>query len=275
MDTTQEPAGPEPLRSLFPELRDLPRQAKNRAPLPGLEWSVLRQRLGPIFFFAGFTALALIGIAVATLVTSSEQQKLWAPVTGKVVSLENVPAYEVSDGTLLRYTYTVQGKAYRKVVFDPGGKQTAGKWVGAPLYLDYLKTDPKTDRPHAATDDSPLWFFVLVPPMILGVMFLFSAPYWFVPLKTLMLARRIWKKAILAQGTIVFVRAGRINATSNPISGSEVIFRFEDISGRTHTGKVQVDNTWLVNQFAPETEVVVAYDPNKPERNVILEPFVG
>ena len=88
--------------------------------------------------------------------------------------------------------------------------------------------------------------------------------------------RRLAIQGTAQNGQVSFVKP-RNPLTFNWQFGAsfEVFYRFFDEAGIERTGKMVCDNAWLVNQLRVGSPVVVAYDPQKPEKNVFLEPFAA
>lgn len=86
-------------------------------------------------------------------------------------------------------------------------------------------------------------------------------------------ARKLYRNGEITAGRVQFVRPESALRSSNTSLGAYEIVATYKVEGVRLLATTRCNNAWLVNQLAPETEVVVAYDPLKPERAVILEPF--
>ena len=86
-------------------------------------------------------------------------------------------------------------------------------------------------------------------------------------------ARGLYRNGEITTGRVQFVRPESALRGPNTGFGAYEIVATYKVEGVRLLATTRCNNVWLVGQLAPEIEVVVAYDPLKPERSVILEPF--
>ncbi len=90
------------------------------------------------------------------------------------------------------------------------------------------------------------------------------------------MARKLFQAGMLCNGQVEFVRPATARSPNNIGAQTfEVTYRFRDNAGVERMGKMATDNAWLVNQLRVGAPIVVAYDPQKPQKNIFLEPFVA
>ena len=85
-------------------------------------------------------------------------------------------------------------------------------------------------------------------------------------------ARHLYRNGELTRGRVQFVRGAPGVGSNIHKANSEIVATYK-VDGVRLPVITRCNNAWLIHQLAPEIEVVVAYDPLKPERAVILEPF--
>lgn len=85
-------------------------------------------------------------------------------------------------------------------------------------------------------------------------------------------ARGLYRKGEITTGRVQFVRNAPGLGSNIQRPNSEIVATYK-VDGVRLVATTRCNNAWLINQLAPEIEVVVAYDPLKPERAVILEPY--
>ena len=85
-------------------------------------------------------------------------------------------------------------------------------------------------------------------------------------------ARGLYRNGEITAGRVQFVRNAPGFGSNVQRANSEIVATYH-VEGVRLLATTRCNNAWLIGQLAPEIEVVVAYDPLKPERAVVLEPF--
>ncbi len=264
--------------SVLPVLRNLPTDHPRLPPLPGLK----RQPVTPLPLL--LMLMFIVGVAVFTWVESSKTPTTPPRVTsdGRVMQVErigaNLPAN--SQQTFIKYRFMVGNdliygsEIVRSEEIIPS--------VGDRIEISYMPASPQDNyRVAAEVVATPsdifsrfalsafITVFLLV--WLSFVIFLFSPilPRDWLSWRR---ARALYRNGEIVTGRVQFVRPCSVVRVSNQTTNYEIVATYK-VEGVRLLVTTRCNNGWLTHQLAPEVEVVVAYDPIKPERAVILEPF--
>jgi hypothetical protein len=259
--------------SLFPELRDLPTDTPRGEPLPGLRPKVLLKPLLPFIFTPVFIT-AVLAIFFSVVVEVSHQ-KPQPTANATIIKVENVSTLTSESGTVVRYRFPVEGKSYDGLLTTIAAERRILKpGDHLPVVYDPANPNRSQEKPQDMDVAGMIAFAVFLPIWALFIMGMCFVPFLGPRAKVALRARGLWKSGRVAQGTLAFVKPPSFMRQYG-LGSQEVVFRFRDQLDCEHTVSVGCDNNWLINQLTPGTGVVVLYDSKKPERAILLEPFLA
>ncbi len=254
--------------SVLPVLRHLPVEHPRKPLLPGLKRRPLS--FWPLLFFV-FAACALPFLWLR-LFEISQPNAARLQATGRVTQVEPISGSAGGQTTFVKYRFVAgQNLIYGSALIE--GQRSLG--IGDTLPISY---DPKrpSDNYQAPINPFPdlsrlekISFALAATALLVGFFGLVclqnsrvSPRDYFEWRRT----RKLYRNGELAPGRVQFVRSTAHGAAF------EIVATYK-VEGVRHVAVARCDNAWLINLLTPETEVVVAHDPLKPERSVILEPF--
>jgi len=244
--------------------------------LPGLRLKGSIPRVAvflPLFFVAMFAIMPL------SLMHSDPAMRLAMGPTelaqGRVIANTNASACRGDSSHHVTYSFSVpSGREYR------GGTNLCEQSpyysanAGEAIEVRYLNSDPtlNTVASERQPEPPPFLFFFFMPFFFLAI---FGAMFW-PPIRELLRARRLFRKGRLATGQVVFVKKRSMGFWPGmPFnSASEVYIAFSAPGEARREGVASCQNDWLVNQFAPGTDVHIAFSEDKAARIVLLEAYM-
>ncbi len=143
--------------------------------------------------------------------------------------------------------------------------------VGDSIPIIYDPDDPTFNGIEGELGDNgaPLIIFLIFPLFII----LFLAPMLLPSLRQINKARSIFKRGIIVNGEIIFVKRNKnMNAFNvKSFSNMEVFYRFNSSDDLPVEGKMNTDNDWLMNKLDIGSSIKVAYLKDKPNKSIILQ----
>ena len=263
--------------SVLPVLRNLSSDFPREPLLPGLKRRPFTP--WPLLFLAAlivFVALALWQVNEDYTVENDR-----STANGRVVQVERVGSSEfgTTQQTFVKYRFMVGDElVYGNEVT---GSQDGMPEIGDRISVSYAPNAPQDnyralpERSRASEQLTTRIALIVVPPAVfvwLAFMFFLFSPTTPRDWLAWRRARALYRKGELASGRVQFVRPTGALRSPNGRESYEIVATYK-VEGVRHVTTTRCDNAWLVSQLAPETEVVVAHDPLKPERSVVLEPY--
>lgn len=264
------------LSSVLPVLRNLPTDHPRQPMLPGLKRRPAS--LWPLMFL-----LALVILVAVSFWQISTIDEIAAPersiATGHIIQIERIG---VPNGA---------GQNFVKYSFAAGDKITTGNEIieyraatpdlGDEIRVSYDPSLPQDN--YRAQSDAQIRSEQQLKNtgFIVGPIF---ALFWLVFMLSMFApatprdwlnwrrARHLYRNGEIAMGRVQFIRLDSSLRSPSRVGAYEIVATYK-VDGVRLLATTRCNNAWLVNQLAPEVEVVVAYDPLRPERSVILEPF--
>ena len=265
------------LSSVLPVLRNLPENFPREPLLPGLKrrpFSVF-----PLLMFALFAgAVIFAAVQIASL---PDEKPASSNATGRVTQVERTGGNGPSSAsmTFVKYRFMVGERLiYGNTLLSP---QEVAPNIGDEIEISYSPAQVSDNAPvtlptNLANERVFKRIAVVVVPVFVFIwaLFMFSLLSPVTPRDWLIWrrARGLYRKGELATGRVQFVRNSSGVRSPNRNADYEIVATYK-VEGVRFSVATRCDNQWLINQLAPETQVVVAHDPLKPERAVILEPF--
>ena len=265
------------LSSVLPVLRNLPTTHPRTPLLPGFKRSPFA--VWPLLFLA---ALVVFVALSAWRIADNE-----AGTAPRSVAVGRVTQVERIGGNVAG----APGQNFVKYQFMAGDKLTTGNELtgigadapelGDEIRISYDAAAPRdnTIAPPASQLRSERLLtriaFIVVPIFaLLWLFFMFSLFTAATPRDWLnwRRARGLYRNGEITTGRVQFVRQSLALRSPNNTTNFEIVATYK-VEGVRLLATTRCNNAWLVGQLAPEVEVVIAYDPLKPERAVILEPF--
>ena len=265
------------LSSVLPVLRNLPSNHPRAPLLPGFKRSPFT--IWPLLFLS----LLVVFIALGAWRIAGDE----AATPPRLVAVGRVTQIERTGGnvggaaqqTFIKYRFM----AGSKLLF---GNELIQTNADAPDLGDEIRIsyDPNSPRDNfVAPSKSRIsserqWrsvAFIVVPLFVLlWLFFIFSLLGAAKPRDWLAWrrARGLYRNGEITAGRVQFARPSAGLRAPGKDADYEIIATYK-VAGVRLLATTRCSNAWLVNQLAPEIEVVVAYDPIKPERAVILEPY--
>lgn len=271
METTPEnsPENP-PLDSIFEELRALPLHPPRREMLAGLGWKSLFQTPALLFFpFLAFICLMLFALTE----TAKSNRAIDGRATAHVIQVEPIDSPQSGQPlTFLKYRFRHNGRDVTGSALASPDSPLLLLRVGNSFEVAFDKAQPQRSLPafEIAQNQAP-WFFLVLFPLLFAAFL----PLFVPQMRTIWLGRRLFARGVLTTGELKFVKSPSIPTPWMPRGSSQLIYEFDDQNGRRQRGAMRCDNSWLTLQLEPQLPVVVAYNPQKPRENIVLEPFVA
>jgi hypothetical protein len=245
--------------------------------LPGLRWKTVFDRLSlvPLLIVPIFLLLPIM--ILFSIPNMRLQFKHKAHVQG-VVTMVNNPSADGQPRRMLDYSFeTMAHQHYR-------GEQTVHEHspyfsvqVGDPVPIVYAENQPSLNDIDGASgqDDPPLAIFAILPFFFFVFFIVFVAPMLLPNLQLLMQARKVFKRGMIVDAEIVFIKK-RANANGfHPRSSKcEIYYSYKTSRGQLVESKTTCDNDWLVNKFDVGSPIHIAYLENQPQKSMILEAFI-
>ncbi len=265
------------LSSVLPVLRNLPTNHPRAPLLPGFKRSPFA--VWPLFFL-----LALGVFVVFSAWQMAGDDDVAAPpravAVGRVTQVERIGnAAGAARQNFVKYQFMAGDKLTT-------GNEISGVGADAPELGDEIRIsyDAATPRDNSvAPPDSQLHserlmkrIALIVGPIfvLLWLLLMFSllSPTTPGDWRTWRRARGLYRNGEIVAGRVQFVRQNSSLRAARKTADYEIVATYK-VEGVRLLATTRCNNSWLVGQLAPEIEVVIAYDPLKPERAVILEPF--
>ncbi|HEX9996427.1 MAG TPA: hypothetical protein VGB45_04725 [Abditibacterium sp.] len=264
MTKPENPPEPPQLESLFEDLRSLPREPPRREMLAGLQWKAIVR--GPIMLLLPLMLVfTLMPLFIFSAVNSSKANN--QRVTGRAIQVETLSQNQI----FVKYRFVVNGKNYTGASVGVGNSRLRN---GEPLEISFDKAKPQNSAPvlqSAAEENFPLGAVFIFPLMAA----FFFAPLFFPQMRLIFLARKLFTRGTLTTGRVRFVKTTPTQSPFMPGGSSQIVYEFFDSSGGLQRGVTKCDNIWLVQQFRPDSPVIIAFNSGKPAQNVVLETFVA
>ena len=270
---------PNPLHaSVLPVLRNLPSDFPRQPLLPGLKRRPVTPL--PLLLVLAFIVVGVVLVAIESSRTKAAPPR--AEADGRVTQVErigsNVPAN--AQQNFIKYRFMVgDDLVYGSEIVEPS---TTVPNVGDKIRISYAPATPndnyrETEVGQKITMGTLNSYIAAIAITIFLILWMSFMVFLFSPVTprdwlAWRRARGLYRNGELAAGRIQFVRN---SSTFRPPNGNfvyEIVATYK-VEGVRHLVTTRCDNAWLVNQLPPETQIVVAHDPLKPERAVILEPF--
>ena len=265
--------------SVLPVLRNLPSGFPREPLLPGLK----RRPFNPWPLL--FLAALIVFVAVALWQLSQQEfgatEQTRATASGRVTQVERIDG-NVS-GTTQQVFVKYRFMAGNELVYgnEIVQSQDVAPAIGDRISVSYAPNAPQDnyralpERSRASEQLMTRIALIVVPPAVfvwLAFMFFLFSPTTPRDWLAWRRARGLYRKGELASGRVQFVRPTGALRSPNGRDSFEIVATYK-VEGVRFVATTRCDNVWLALQLAPETEVVVAHDPLKPERSVILEPY--
>ena len=263
--------------SVLPVLRNLPSGFPREPLLPGFKRRPFSP--WPLLFLTAFVALAAFVLWQTTNDTAANPQRETA--SGRVVQVERIggETRAAAQQTFVRYRFMAGGAlVFGNEIVSP---QDGIPVVGDLIAVSYSPAAPQDNfraiegaGPRGAELDERI-FFIVGPLFFLvwaALMFFLFSPATPRDWLAWRRARGLYRKGELASGRVQFVRPTSAFRSPSGRESYEIVATYK-VEGVRFVATTRCDNAWLITQLAPETEVVVAHDPLKPERSEILEPY--
>ena|ERR1700722_12818417 len=246
--------------------------------LPGLRWRTAfdRRLLIPMLFFMSF--FLLFPIMIFTTDPSGRMQfKRKEHVQGTVTTVKDTGT-DQQQRRVVEYSFeTKDHQPYR-------GKQVVHEHspyfqieAGASVPIIYAEDEAGLNGIDGVLgqESPPLAIFAIFPFFLLFFFFVFLGPTLIPNLRLLVEARKFFKRGIVVDAKIVFIkkRSG-FGGFQFPTSRTEIYYSYTTGRGELVESKTTCDNDWLVNKLDIGSPIHVAYLERKPEKSTILEAFI-
>ena len=258
------------------ELAGIPTHPPRTGVLPGMRLSgaVPRSTLILLIAFVGFFAAMPLAI-----MNSDPKAKLGMgpsrTAQGRIISVTDVTGCRGSASRRIVYVFTPEsGNEFRGAGTVCEESPYYSAQVSDRIEIRYLRRDP-TVNAIAGTDsgnEPPVFIFMLFPLFFL----LLLSPLYLPQLREVMRARRLYKKGVLTQGTVVFVKM-RSAGTWPGWPGSntaDVYVAYQPPSGGRVETVVCCTNDWLLNRLSPSVTVHILLPSEKAARGALVEAFI-
>ena len=258
-------------------MRNLPSDFPRDPLLPGLKRRPFSP--WPLLFLAALVVFVAIALWQVNEDYTVEDDRSTA--NGRVVQVERVGSSEF--GTMQQTFVKYRFMAGNELIFgnEVAGAQNGTPEIGDRIEVSYAPNAPQDNYravPEVSRSSQKLTtriLLIVVPPAVLlwlTFMFFVFSPTTPRDWLAWRRARGLYRKGELALGRVQFVRPTSTFRSPNQRDSYEIVATYK-VEGVRFVATTRSDNAWLANQLAPETEVVIAHDPLKPERAVILEPY--
>ncbi len=264
--------------SVLPVLRNLPTEHPRKPLLPGFKRS-------PMSWWPLLILLAVIVFVALVAWQITDENSRTAPkrsiASGRVTQVEriggNVP--NATERNFIKYRFMAGDKLlYGNEIIE---YRAAAPNVDDEIRVSYDPSAPqdnyRAQSPAQARSERQLTRIMLIVGPVLAMVWLFFMSFLFSPVTprdwlNWRRARGLYRNGEITVGRVQFVRPSSVVRASNQTANYEIVATYK-VEGVRLLVTTRCNNAWLAHQLAPEVEVVVAYDPIKPERAVILEPF--
>jgi len=186
-----------------------------------------------------------------------------AEAQAHVLSVDRTSSHE-NNSTILRYDFefTADGRPMTRRSYSPGAPLQPGQVVT----VEYPEGRPELARIKGMRRrPMPAWLvLVACPHLILGVVFACLGR------RQGRRATHLLKHGATARAELLSKRRTLARVNNKPVYRFE--FRFEDSSGNSHTIVAKTHRTELVED---EERELVLYDPERPERAVVVDTLPG
>ena len=266
--------------SVLPVLRNLPANFPRDPLLPGLKRRPVN--LWPLFLLIAFVVFASTAFwQSANSASTAEPSPARDAATGRVMQVERVndSARGAAQPTFIKYRFMANNRLFYGNEFAQKSDEIPN--VGDQISVSYAPQNPSDNYRDVTLPNGNLeniltnlaWIFVPIVLLFwLIFMFFVLSPLSPRDIMNWRRARGLYRNGELAAGRVQFVRNSAALRSPNARAAYEIVATYS-VEGVRHLVATRCDNLWLLQQLAPETEVVVAHDALKPERAVILEPF--
>lgn len=281
-ENTGSDAVSQPEHSGFSELlqgisKSPPRQPQE---LPGLRWHNALPRSWWLTLLP--VALFLFVFPLLILSTDKDVQTLFHTMRnapGRVLTVDRAPgsSRELTQN-IIHYSFApAPGVVYYGSATVPGNSPFALLKAGAPVPVRYAVDNPSVNGIAGLLGQNLLpvvGFALFIPSMMLLI-----APLLLWPFVTLLRTRRIFADGTLTTGRVDFIkRTYTYSISHGPVATAsrfEVLYSFKDRAGKVRQGRHMCDNDWLVYKLDTGTEISIVYLPDRPEKSIFLEPYIG
>jgi len=223
-----------------------------------------------VFFFAVFPLSIMSTDPKAKLAIGPSHT-----VQGRVLSVTDVSNCRASPARRIVYAFSTESEHEFRgagTVCQESAYYSAG--VGDKLEIRYLTRDPAINA-IAGTEsgnEPPIFVFAIFPLFFLLVL----SPMYLPQFREVVRARRLYKKGVLAQGKVVFVKQRTTGTWPGwPGSSSAEVYVAHQLPGGGQAETVVwCTNDWLLNRLLPGGTVHILLPPERSGRGVLLEAFI-
>ncbi|GAB6042044.1 hypothetical protein [Endothiovibrio diazotrophicus] len=259
-----------PLHDFLPAIPERP--PRKATVLPGLALSRVLKWQGltlPLFVLVVFSLIPLMILST----DRDAMLSVWETetATGQVSQLADGRICQ-GDSVEVRYSFTAHQTDYHGVNTVCSQSAYATLRAGDTVPVIYLADDPSVNAIAGASQNGPpVGVFLLFP--LFGLLF-FMPLYW-PRISQVLRDRRLFKKGVLASGTVVFVtKHNDVSWPGWPGSTRSDVHISIGEAGRGNTEvRARCSNDWLLYHLSPGTAVTVVYDP-KRSRAMLVENYI-
>lgn len=237
--------------------------------LHGLMWSRGINRSYLIFLLLPFvflmTAFPLVMMIDPHMHAADASTKR---ATARVLRVEK--AVGELDRAVVYSFATARDDVHYGIAFLNSKSAVAHLKPGEPLTIYYSPANPGVSYLRRPSREEVPWsFFFMLPLMLLP----FAAPA-FLPVPKLWRARRIFRRGRWVSGQVDFVRPTGVFNPVSLVKEFEVLFSYQDASGKIRQGKQSSTNDWLIHQWTAGSPVSVIFLPGKSEQSIVVEAYL-
>jgi len=258
------------------EFSAVPVRPPRRGVLPGMRLAAAIPRttiilvLVFVFFFGAFPLSIMSADPKFKLALGPKEM-----AQARVISVNDSSGCRDSSAHRVDYRFSVpSGAEYRGATTLCAESPYYSAREGDPIEIRYLSRDPSVNAVVGSAVDTepPVFVFLFFPVFFVLIL----SPLYFPQVREVMRARRLYKRAILTTGQVVFVKRRSIVSWPGwPGSTiSDVFVSYQQGDGRQAETVASCANDWLVNHLAPGAPVHVLLPMRTKERGVLLEAYL-
>jgi hypothetical protein len=261
---------------MLDELAAIPANPPRTGVLPGMRFSAAVPRSTLILFIALALLVALFPLSIMS--TDPKAKLAIGPSStteGRVLSVADVSACQGSAARRIVYAFSAgAGNEFRGVSVLCEESPYYPAQAGDKIQVRYLRRDPAVNAIAGteAGNAPPLFIFVFFPFFFLLVL----SPLYLPQFREVMRARQLYRKGVLAEGRVVFVK--RRSAVTWPgwpgSSTADVYVDYETPGGGRAETIVGCSNDWLVNQLSAGSSVHILLGADRSKRGALVEAFI-
>jgi len=261
---------------MFDEVSAIPANPPRTGVLPGmrLRSAVPRSTLILLLAFVLFFAVFPLSI-----MSTDPKAKLGifpsSTTQGRVLSVTDVSGCRGSAARRVVYAFSAEsGNEFRGAAVVCEESAYYSTQVGEKIEIRYLKRDPAVNAVAGTEGENepPFFLFMIFPLFFLLVL----SPLYLPQLREVMRARQLYKKGVVVEGKVVFVK--RRSTTTWPgwpgSTTADVYVAYQTPNGGRAETVVGCSNDWLLNQFSPGATVHILLAPDASKRGALIEAFI-